>query len=88
MSEAISVQSMQSYNAADSSLAGATATPGSRVLTFQGGCNFRDIGGYQVMYRVFRESFKAVHQPGMSLERALEYKRLMDQIYGSLKSDV
>lgn len=50
-------------------------------LVFPG---FRDIRGYQAMYRDFRESIAAGRQPAMSLERAMEDQRLMDQIYGSL----
>jgi predicted dehydrogenase len=45
---------------------------------------FRDIRGYQAMYRDFRESIQAVRQPEMSLERAIDDQRLMDQIYASL----
>ncbi len=47
---------------------------------------FRDIRGYQAMYRDFRESIQGGRQPEMSLERAIEDQRLMDQVYGSLKS--
>lgn len=46
---------------------------------------FRDIRGYQAMYRDFRESIQAGRQPEMSLERATEDQRLMDQIYASLQ---
>ena len=49
---------------------------------------FRDIRGYQAMYRDFRESIQAGRQPEMSLERAIDDQRLMDQIYGSLSSEV
>ncbi|HUQ88799.1 MAG TPA: Gfo/Idh/MocA family oxidoreductase [Vicinamibacterales bacterium] len=45
---------------------------------------FRDIRGYQAMYRDFRESIEQNRQPQMSLERAIEDQLLMDQIYGSL----
>jgi predicted dehydrogenase len=45
---------------------------------------FRDIRGYQAMYRDFRESILAGRQPEMSLERAMEDQALMDQIYSSL----
>src|SRR5688500_6373672 len=45
---------------------------------------FRDIRGYQAMYRDFRESIQAGRQPEMSLERAIEDQRLMDQVYASL----
>jgi len=45
---------------------------------------FRDIRGYQAMYRDFRESIQSGRTPEMSLERAIEDQRLMDQIYASL----
>ena len=45
---------------------------------------FRDIRGYQAMYRDFRESVQQRRQPQMSLERAMDDQRLMDQIYASL----
>ena len=45
---------------------------------------FRDIRGYQAMYRDFRESIETGRAPQMSLERAIEDQLLMDQIYGSL----
>ena len=45
---------------------------------------FRDIRGYQAMYRDFRESIEQNRQPQMSLERAIEDQLLMDQIYASL----
>jgi UDP-N-acetylglucosamine 3-dehydrogenase len=45
---------------------------------------FRDIRGYQAMYRDFRESIQTGRAPEMSLERAIEDQRLMDQIYSSL----
>jgi len=45
---------------------------------------FRDIRGYQAMYRDFRESIQAGRQPEMSLERAIDDQLLMDQIYASL----
>ena len=45
---------------------------------------FRDIRGYQAMYRDFRESIQAGRAPQMSLERAMEDQRLMDQVYASL----
>ena len=46
---------------------------------------FRDIRGYQAMYRDFHDSINAGRQPEMSLERAIEDQRLMDQIYASVK---
>jgi predicted dehydrogenase len=45
---------------------------------------FRDIRGYQAMYRDFRESIEQNRQPQMSLERAIEDQLLMDRIYASL----
>jgi predicted dehydrogenase len=45
---------------------------------------FRDIRGYQAMYRDFRESIQQRRQPQMSLERAMDDQRLMDQIYAGL----
>ena len=44
----------------------------------------RDIRGYQAMYRDFVTAIRTRRQPEMSLERALEDQRLMDQIYASL----
>lgn len=45
---------------------------------------FRDIRGYQAMYRDFVQAIRTGGQPEMSLERAIEDQRLMDQIYASL----
>ncbi|MEX2273137.1 MAG: Gfo/Idh/MocA family oxidoreductase [Vicinamibacterales bacterium] len=42
---------------------------------------FRDIRGYQAMYRDFAESIRTGAQPQMSLDRAIEDQHLMDQIY-------
>ena len=42
---------------------------------------FRDIRGYRAMYEDFATSIRAGRQPEMSLERALEDQRLMDQVY-------
>ena len=42
---------------------------------------FRDIRGYRAMYRDFVGSIRDGRQPQMSLERAIEDQRLMDQIY-------
>jgi predicted dehydrogenase len=44
----------------------------------------RDIRGYQAMYRDFIRSIAATKAPEMSLERAIEDQRLMDQIYASI----
>ena len=42
---------------------------------------FRDMRGYQAMYLDFRRSILAGTAPQMSLERAMDDQRLMDQIY-------
>jgi UDP-N-acetylglucosamine 3-dehydrogenase len=44
----------------------------------------RDIRGYQAMYRDFAHAIRSGSDPEMSLERAIEDQRLMDQIYASL----
>ena len=44
----------------------------------------RDIRGYQAMYRDFRRAILDNRAPEMSLERAMEDHRLMEQIYASL----
>jgi predicted dehydrogenase len=46
---------------------------------------FRDIRGYQAMYRDFVRAIRAGRAPEMSLERAIEDQRLMDQIYASVE---
>jgi predicted dehydrogenase len=53
---------------------------GTRLL-FPG---FRDIRGYQAMYRDFVRAIRDGATPEMSLERAIEDQQLMDQIYASL----
>ena len=45
---------------------------------------FRDIRGYQAMYRDFHQSIREGRAPAMSLEVAMEDQRLMDRIYASL----
>ena len=50
-------------------------------LTFPG---FRDIRGYRAMYRDFHRAILTGAVPEMSLERAMDDQRLMDQIYASL----
>jgi predicted dehydrogenase len=45
---------------------------------------FRDIRGYRAMYRDFRRAIDTGSTPEMSLERAIEDHRLMDQVYASL----
>ena len=42
---------------------------------------FRDIRGYQAMYMDFRRAILEGTVPEMSLERAMDDQRLMDQIY-------
>jgi predicted dehydrogenase len=42
---------------------------------------FRDIRGYQAMYRDFVTSVQSGRQPEMSLERAMEDQKLMEDIY-------
>ena len=56
---------------------------GGRIprLVFPG---FRDIRGYKAMYRDFHRAITTGVAPEMSLERAMEDQRLMDQIYTSL----
>jgi predicted dehydrogenase len=45
---------------------------------------FRDIRGYQAMYRDFVGAVRDGRAPEMHLERAIEDQRLMDQIYASV----
>ena len=47
---------------------------------------FRDIRGYRAMYRDFVRSIRTAGTPEMSLERAIEDQRLMDQAYASVPS--
>lgn len=47
---------------------------------------FRDIRGYQAMYRDFVRAIRDDAAPEMSLERAIEDQRLMDQVYASVDS--
>jgi predicted dehydrogenase len=42
---------------------------------------FRDIRGYRAMYRDFHRAIRHGSTPEMSLERAIEDQKLMDQIY-------
>jgi predicted dehydrogenase len=44
----------------------------------------RDIRGYQAMYRDFAASIREGRAPEMSLERAIQDQRLMDQIYATV----
>ena len=47
---------------------------------------FRDIRGYQAMYRDFVQAVREGRQPEMSLERATEDQRLMDQVYANIET--
>ncbi len=47
---------------------------------------FRDMRGYQAMYRDFVRAIRAGDAPQMSLERAMDDQRLMDQIQASAAS--
>ena len=46
---------------------------------------FRDIRGYQAMYRDFHAAIAEGRAPEMSLERAIDDQRLMDDVYSSLR---
>jgi predicted dehydrogenase len=64
---------------------------GAFVLVRSGGFprilfpGFRDIRGYQAMYRDFHRSIREGRSPAMSLEVAMDDQRLMDRIYASLE---
>jgi UDP-N-acetyl-2-amino-2-deoxyglucuronate dehydrogenase len=45
---------------------------------------FRDIRGYRAMYRDFIRAVRTGSAPEMSLERAIEDQRLMDQVYATI----
>jgi predicted dehydrogenase len=47
---------------------------------------FRDMRGYQAMYRDFLASISSGRQPAMSLERAMADQRLMDRVYATLET--
>jgi predicted dehydrogenase len=47
---------------------------------------FRDIRGYKAMYRDFHGAITDARTPEMSLERAIDDQRLMDDVYSSLRS--
>ena len=73
--------------------AGRASSPSSRTavrLRARGGLprllfpGFRDIRGYQAMYRDFVGAIRDRRAPEMSLERAIDDQRLMDQIYASV----
>jgi predicted dehydrogenase len=55
--------------------------PGMPRVMFPG---FRDIRGYQAMYRDFYRAIREGGQPEMSLERAIEDQVLMDRVYASI----
>jgi predicted dehydrogenase len=46
-----------------------------------------DFRGYRAMYRDFVRAMRAGTPPEMSLERAMDDQRLMDQVYASLERD-
>ena len=46
---------------------------------------FRDIRGYRAMYRDFLDAIAQNRAPDMSLERAIEDHRLMEQVYGTVE---
>lgn len=45
---------------------------------------FRDIRGYRAMYRDFARAIREHRAPGMSLERAMEDQKLMEEIYTTI----
>ena len=55
--------------------------PGVPRVIFPG---FRDMRGYQAMYRDFHRAIREGGQPEMSLERAIEDQELMDRVYASI----
>jgi predicted dehydrogenase len=46
---------------------------------------FQDIRGYRAMYRDFARAVREGRAPEMSLERAMEDQRLMEQVYASME---
>ena len=46
---------------------------------------FRDFRGYRAMYRDFLGAIRDGRPPEMSLERAIDDQRLMDQVYASMQ---
>jgi predicted dehydrogenase len=48
---------------------------------------WRDIRGYRAMYRDFIRAIREGRPPEMSLERAIDDQRLMDQIYATLEQN-
>ena len=65
---------------------------GSFVIVRSGGLprlflpGFRDMRGYRAMYRDFAHAIGGGRPPEMSLERAIEDQRLMDQVYATVES--
>jgi UDP-N-acetylglucosamine 3-dehydrogenase len=59
---------------------------GGRLPRFELLPGFRDIRGYRAMYRDFVGAIRGGRTPEMSLERALEDHRLMEQVYQSADS--
>ena len=49
---------------------------------------FRDIRGYKAMYRDFVAAIRTGRPPEMSLERAMDDQRLIDEIYASVEQGV
>ena len=47
---------------------------------------FRDMRGYQAMYRDFLRSIRDSGAPEMSLERAIDDQQLMDRVYATLET--
>jgi UDP-N-acetylglucosamine 3-dehydrogenase len=47
---------------------------------------FRDIRGYQAMYRDFASAVRERRAPEMNLERAMEDQRLMERVYATLQT--
>jgi predicted dehydrogenase len=45
---------------------------------------FSDVRGYRAMYLDFARAIRQGGVPEMSLERALEDQRLMDQVYATI----
>jgi len=55
-------------------------------FTYLGPPGFRDMRGYQAMYRDFLRSIRDRRPPEMSLERAMEDQQLMDRVYATLET--
>ena len=47
---------------------------------------FYDFRGYRMMYRDFLRAIREGATPEMSLERAMDDQRLMDQVYANVKA--